>query len=52
MTYLDRAIALYREENKHILGNKCTNFENPSIEAIKKDGWKPIYENGKIVEWK
>ncbi len=35
----------------HILGNKITNFENPSIEEIKRDGWKPVYKKGKIVDW-
>lgn len=36
----------------HILGNKFTNFENPKIKDIKNDGWKPIYKNGKIIDWK
>lgn len=39
-------------KNIHILGNKATNFENPKVEDIKKDGWKPIYKNGKIIDWK
>lgn len=36
----------------HIIGNLITNFENSQEEKIKKDGWKPIYKNNKIVEWK
>ncbi len=37
----------------HSLGNEITNFENPSIEKIKRDGWKPIYnKKGKIIDWK
>jgi len=51
MTNLDRAILNYREEGKHFVENKVTNFENPSVEEIKNDGWKPIYKDGKIVEW-
>lgn len=36
---------------KHIIGNSITNFENPSVKEIIADGWTPIYENGKIVDW-
>lgn len=36
----------------HTLGNKVTDFENPSIEEIKRDGWKPVYnKKGKIIDW-
>jgi hypothetical protein len=38
--------------NKHVLGNRITNFENPSEEEIIADGWKPIKDKeGKIVGW-
>lgn len=35
----------------HKIGNIITNFENPSIDDIKNDGWTPVFNNGKIVEW-
>ncbi|GAG48701.1 unnamed protein product [marine sediment metagenome] len=42
-----------KEKKIHILGNEITNFKNPSIEEIKKGGWKPIYnKKGKIIGWK
>jgi hypothetical protein len=39
-------------ENIHVLGNKVTNFENPDVEEILESGFVPVYENGKIVDWK
>jgi hypothetical protein len=36
----------------HVLGNGITNFENPEIEEVIRDGWTPVYEEEKIIDWR